>query len=1358
MKKSIFYIFLFFVIASIWIVISYLESNHFTLVFNKYLKNKIENQVGIKFEFDRISITPFPPSVSLINPRILKIEKENLLSLPTNYTMKTRELGISFRMLQLFGSKLVINRIYLNDAYIKAQIERKGRSKGAKIKVEDLDFLKNPIKVYLKNKLITIQIKQIEINNASMHLSLISGNRTDTLSIEKVKNLTLSKDNEDYYTILADLEDITANVDEVERKINLFRYNINISQDYMGIILMELQKGGLALSLKGNLFGDITKPKSMKGKLSLISRSNFDELSNIIPFFDNLKSVKGRSLSELELEGSFYSHALRGSLSIEDFQYSLWEFDRVKTNIKYSPGKISLQELKIEDEHGQISMSPIEIDTNENEIDKQVKFILKDVNFNKFSGDLRKSINPIKMNLSGELDLGIKLVVDKKSKDKKIQLERLVFQPKLNVKGFTVDNQEYDKIKPTKTIIQLADFFLDLKVRWEKSFLYFENGSIESEAGDLKVSGEVNDKKQSNINLVSEELDLNEFFSKILSTPIEGVGPFTFNILGPLSNLAFNFILDHKETKYLGLKIGHLKGELTYDTKVNSLFISNAIAIKSTGNYTLNGKVSEKSGINLDLQLKEMPLQEMFDIFSRQLKPITWIPYDARATVSGAGKISGGFANVERDIDVKINVNATNVQHKRERFSNLKSEIGLSKGIYYFKGLNLKKYNSITLGNLSYNTINKKLIYDIKTSNMRLQELDFFSRLRTAIDAPFSMEFKGEGAGKKFKSATNIIIEESDLGEIKAPGFYFEMKTDNEINSIYTKIGKENTEIFLDINKKRSSKSKLQMYTSGKEFSFLLCLINKDICRNKAELFINATLKSEWSGLDWKNMNGKIEFSSGALQLPELQISTIKSIDMDINRGSLKSNPIKLVGDRSEFFADLSSTSLHDSFFLSLVGKIDLGISKIFLPIIDRVHGNINVSGNMSISEKDKIKFNGSFDIENSSFFVEGLDTPIKNFKGKAALSSNEINIKSMNGKLGGGDIDISGKAKIFLNKIPEVDVEINLLRNRVSFFPVDYVLIRNGKLNFKGSDLPYSFKGNLNLAESLITRNFNKGRAYSKNVSSYLPLIALEDKPLYSLNIGVNIDNKGHIRNDIIDGEFKSKLLITNNFKHPRIFGEGRLINGSLFFRQTPFDIKYLNFRFFGKSESDPVLSLGASAKVKNYTVNMTVRGDTLKPNINFNSNPPLSQKSILYLLALGVESDRENLTEEGSFESLAYSEAGSFLLDQFNLSSGKNKGFSFNVTSSTRRNEADIIRPRNEASITTPKIKIHTSILKNVDAFMGTTIGSGVEREIDLNLEYRLSNKFSLKSVFEQEPGVNASETRSSYGADLKIQWVFE
>ena len=1354
MKKSIFYIFLLFVVTSVWIVLSYLESNHFTLVFNKYLKERIEDQIGIEFEFDRVSITPFPPSISLVNFRVLKIKENNLLKLSTNYVMKARELGISFRMLQLFGNKLVINRIYMNKAYIKLQFKKEGRSKGAKIKAEDLDFLKNPIKLYLKSKLFTIQIKQIEINDSSIHLSIKSGNRVNILAIEKVNNLILSKDNQEYYSILADLKNIKTVIDEVERKFNFFKANMDISQDYIGLILMEIQKGELVLSAKGNLFGDITKPKRMQGKLSVISRSNFSELSNIIPFFKNLKLLKGKSFSKLELEGSFYSHTLKGSLSVENFNYSLWNFDKVETTINYLPGKLSVQEIKIKDRDGEISVSPIVIDMNESEIKQKVKLTLKDVNFNKFAGDMRKSINVIKMILNGELDLETKLLI----KDKKIQLEELIFLPKLLVKNFVIDNQEYNKIKPTQKIVQLIDFFLDAKVRWKNQFLYFEEGTLESDAGNLMLSGTVNDKNQFNINLLSDDLNLGTFFSKVLNIPIEGTGPLVFNILGPSSNLIFNFILNSKNTKYLGLNLGHLKGELTYDTKVSTLFIKNAKASRATGNYEVKGEFSEKRGLDLDVKLLKMPLQEIFTVFAEQLRAIDWIPYDARANVSGSGKITGGFNNIEKDINVKLNTSATDISYKRERFSKLHAEVGLTKGIYYFKGLDLKKYNSSILGDLSYDTINKKLIYGIKALNMRLQELDFFSRLRTAIDAPFTMELQGEGPIKNFNSVTNVTIEESDLGEVKVPGVYFEMKTDHEINSIYTKIGKDDTEVFLDISKKGLKKSTMRMRTSGKEFSFLLCLINKNICRDKAELSLDASLIAEWNGKKWRGMDGAIELNSIALNIPEIQIATTNSVNMKIDNGYLNSKPLKLTGESSEFFADFSNTSFRNSFFLKLNGKINLGISKIFLPIIDRVYGGIDVLTSISINSKDKIKFDGGLSIKEASFFVNGLDTPIKAFRGKIALESNEINIESLQGELGGGNLDVSGGSKIFLDAFPELDVKISLSNNKVKFFPLDYALIKKGILKFKGSDLPYSFEGDLDLKESLIIKNFSERNIYSGGASSYLPLIALEDKPLYRLNINVNSKRKSYIRNDIIDGEFKSKILVLNNFQNPRLFGSGRLIKGKLFFRQTPFEIKYLNFKFSGKSNSDPVISLGASSKVKKYTVNLTVHGDTLNPKINFNSNPSLSQKSILYLLAIGVENDRENLTEQRNIESLAYSEAGSFLLDQFNLNNSRDKNFSFDVTTSSRKSEVDIIRSRSEISITVPKIKIYTNILRNIDASVGTTIGAGVDSEVDLNLEYRLSDNFSVNSIYEQEPSVNAGEARSSYGADFKIQWVFE
>ena len=70
-----------------------------------------------------------------------------------------------------------------------------------------------------------------------------------------------------------------------------------------------------------------------------------------------------------------------------------------------------------------------------------------------------------------------------------------------------------------------------------------------------------------------------------------------------------------------------------------------------------------------------------------------------------------------------------------------------------------------------------------------------------------------------------------------------------------------------------------------------------------------------------------------------------------------------------------------------------------------------------------------------------------------------------------------------------------------------------------------------------------------------------------------------------------------------------------------------------------------------------------------------------------------------------------------------------------------------------------LQTQIAKNLDAVFGGTVGSTQGQSLDAKLEYRLGRKASVSAVYEQTPaGLDATDTKNSYGGDLKFRWGFK
>jgi TamB, inner membrane protein subunit of TAM complex len=170
-------------------------------------------------------------------------------------------------------------------------------------------------------------------------------------------------------------------------------------------------------------------------------------------------------------------------------------------------------------------------------------------------------------------------------------------------------------------------------------------------------------------------------------------------------------------------------------------------------------------------------------------------------------------------------------------------------------------------------------------------------------------------------------------------------------------------------------------------------------------------------------------------------------------------------------------------------------------------------------------------------------------------------------------------------------------------------------------------------------------------------------------------------------------------------------------------------------------------------------VSGTAGNPKIVFTSYPALPQEDIVSLLAFGYRGEDTRHVTGGDTSAITYSEVSSILMDQLQLSQNlQSKGLKVTVTPSVTDNEASLIK-RDSAVTAAPKVSLQSQVVKNLDATLGGTVGAASGQNMDAKVEYHLSRRASVRGIYEQSAsGIDASDTKNSYGADLRFRWEFK
>ena len=153
MGKRLFLAFLILIGASSAFVILYVQSAHFAKLLRKRFANQIETELGIIIDFDHLKIQAIPPGIAVVQPVIKEIKPGNALKIPVDSVLRASQIGLTFRMFQTFGSRLVVNRVYLKDAVIKLRLDGDEPPSASGIDARVIRLLSKPIHFRLESGL-----------------------------------------------------------------------------------------------------------------------------------------------------------------------------------------------------------------------------------------------------------------------------------------------------------------------------------------------------------------------------------------------------------------------------------------------------------------------------------------------------------------------------------------------------------------------------------------------------------------------------------------------------------------------------------------------------------------------------------------------------------------------------------------------------------------------------------------------------------------------------------------------------------------------------------------------------------------------------------------------------------------------------------------------------------------------------------------------------------------------------------------------------------------------------------------------------------------------------------------------------
>jgi len=322
--------------------------------------------------------------------------------------------------------------------------------------------------------------------------------------------------------------------------------------------------------------------------------------------------------------------------------------------------------------------------------------------------------------------------------------------------------------------------------------------------------------------------------------------------------------------------------------------------------------------------------------------------------------------------------------------------------------------------------------------------------------------------------------------------------------------------------------------------------------------------------------------------------------------------------------------------------------------------GCVNYLGEVK-GGKGSPQIKGAIDFQGPVFPLVRFAHALREYSGLMFVENNKVSFRSLQAKLGGGDVRGYGELEFGNGRVENIDLKIegeNLLLS-----PLERTrALTDGSLNLIKDSNRFVLEG------ELIARKLSWRREVDEEFIFYSsPYYEAREEPGFfdglTLNIRLRADDNAWMENSLGTARGRFDLTLTGSVITPVVLGDIEALDGEVYFQDRKFRILSGRLSFINPAAIEPYLSFKGETYVKDYRVTFSLDGpvDRLTPELS--SSPPLPPEDVLALLALGesfkrtYSYDTSTLLTTYSLVSFQLSEEakkraeGLFVIDRFRI-----------------------------------------------------------------------------------------------------------
>jgi hypothetical protein len=289
----------------------------------------------------------------------------------------------------------------------------------------------------------------------------------------------------------------------------------------------------------------------------------------------------------------------------------------------------------------------------------------------------------------------------------------------------------------------------------------------------------------------------------------------------------------------------------------------------------------------------------------------------------------------------------------------------------------------------------------------------------------------------------------------------------------------------------------------------------------------------------------------------------------------------------------------------------------------------------------------GTIGLANGRFRARPSPYLFENMSASVHLAGTTATLDFLHARVGGGDLDMTGDARLDGLAISEFRLVGDAQNVTVRTFE-DMRVKTNAELTVVGTPAGSTVRGQVTLLSGTYTKDFAPSLAslFAPSRSGEFAAAHSTWQDRVALDLRITSSASLEVRNNLARLTGTVDLVARGTLENPVLLGQILVDEGGkITFQDVKYEVLSGSITFGNPLRTEPVVDVSAQAEVKGYEINVQAAGtlgDRPRLQFHFSSDPPLTEEQVASLLLTGSAPDTTGTRPGSTTSSLVGSIAG--------------------------------------------------------------------------------------------------------------------